>query len=89
MPCMTGLLKPHGAATLALGTVITVMCAWLRRGEYQAEVALLSRRILFTSDAQSASTTLGGSHLTIHGEFHQYDFLKYLHKMFATWVDGM
>jgi hypothetical protein len=28
-------------------------------GEYQAEVALLSRRILFTSDSTYTSTTLG------------------------------
>ena len=30
-----------------------------RRGEYQAEVGLLTRRILFTSDATSTATGLG------------------------------
>jgi hypothetical protein len=35
-------------------------CCCCCRGEYQAEVAMMTRTILFTSDATSTSTTLGG-----------------------------
>lgn len=47
---------PHFCHTRCILGLVTYIH---RRGEYKAEVALLSRRITFTSDATSTSTLTG------------------------------